>query len=163
MGNVVSVENPIDSLPVVWQTSLVTDVALGVDDDIICEAYGLQYTQLLKIKQDPSFRKRLKALEEELQKEGVSFRLKAQMQADELLKTSFAMIHDEDIDPKVRAKLIEDTVRWAGYDNVRGDSGGDRASFVINIDLGKAEKEVNDAQIYSGNEFISAEGSDGED
>ena len=143
MGDIVKPDNPIDDLPAIWQSSLVTDVALGVPEDTICEAYGLQYPQLQKIKESPAFKNRLGKLTEELQKEGVSFRLKAQMQAEELLKTSFAMIHDDNVDPKVRQKLIADTVRWAGYDNSGNDKNvGVGAGITINIDLGNADKAV---------------------
>lgn len=143
MGELVTPDNPIEDLPAVWQSSLVTDVALGVDDDTICEAYSLQFPQLEAIKKHPSFKNRLGKLTEELQKEGVSFKLKAQMQAEELLKTSFAMIHDEDVDPKVREKLIANTVRWAGYDNKAAEAAGSGGpGITISIDLGNAEKAV---------------------
>lgn len=149
MGELATPDNPIDDLPVIWQSSLVTDVALGVDEDAICEAYGIQHHHLRKIKEDPRFRTRLEKLAEELQKEGMSFRLKAQMQAEELLRTSFAMIHDENVDPKVRSKLIADTVRWAGWDNSKAEDAGSRGGtgITINIDLGSADKAV-DGRVF---------------
>ena len=147
MSELAILDNPIEDLPALWQSTLVMDVALGVDEETICEVYGLQYTQLQAIKAHPSFTKRHQQLAEELQKEGVSFRMKARMQAEELLKTSFAMIHNDDVDPKVRAKLISDTIRWAGYDaNVPTETKAGNG-IVINIDLGKADSAV-DGRVF---------------
>lgn len=109
-------DNPINDLPVLWQNSLVIDVALGVDHETICEAYDLQYPQLQQIMHTAAFKNRLGKLQEDMSKDGVTFRMKAQMQAEEYLKTSFDMVHNPEVDPKVRAKLIGDTVRWAGFD-----------------------------------------------
>lgn len=143
MSELAKPDNPVDDLPVIWQNSLVTDVAMGVSEDAICEAYGLQHHHLRAIIKDPGFQGRLKKRSDELQQDGASFRLKAQMQAEEMLGTSFAMVHNEAVDPKVRAKLIADTVRWAGYDNQRGDGPAVAgAGITINIDLGNADKQV---------------------
>jgi len=142
MGNIAALANPLDDLPIVWQSSLVLDIAMGTDEDIICEAYELQYPQLQAIKNDPAFMARLKKAADDLNKEGATFRLKAQMQAEALLQTSFAMIHSDEIDPKVRAKLISDTVRWAGYDNAAAAGAETGPGISIHIDLGAADKAV---------------------
>ena len=142
MGELAIPDNPIDALPVLWQSSLVMDVAMGVPEDTICEAYDLQYPQLVAITEDPAFLLRLGKVAEDLKKHGASFRMKAQMQAEELLNTSFTMIHDTDIDPKVRGKLIADTIRWAGYDNSKEAQGEVGPGISINIDLGNATKMV---------------------
>ena len=143
MAELAKPDNPIEDLPAVWQSSLVTDVALGVDEESICEAYNLQFPQLQRIKADEGFRTRLAKLAEELKKEGVSFRLKAQMQAEALLETSFSMIHNDDVDPKVREKLIANTIRWAGYDNKAAEGAqGAGSGITISIDLGNANKSV---------------------
>jgi len=140
MGEVATPDNPIEKLPIMWQHTLVLDVALGVDPETICEAYGLQFPQLDKIKEDPSFKNRLGKLKEDMAKEGVSFRMKAQMQAEEYLKTSFSMVHDQDIDPKVRAKLIGDTVRWAGFDSAANAEAVSGSGISVTINLGNADK-----------------------
>lgn len=140
MGEVAKPENPVDALPVMWQNTLVIDVALGVDYDTICEAYGLQYPQLQQIMEEPGFKNRLGKLRDDMAKEGVSFRMKAQMQAEEYLKTSFQMVHNEDIDPKVRAKLIGDTVRWAGFDTAANAEAAAGSGISVTINLGNADK-----------------------
>lgn len=148
MGELTIPDNPIEDLPALYQHTLVMDVALGVDEDTICEAYGLQYPKLQAIKNHPSFKARHQKLADELSKEGMSFRLKAQMQAEELLKTSFAMIHSEDVDPKTKQKLIADTVRWAGYDSAAAAGvGGGGTGISISINLGRAD-EATDGRVF---------------
>ena len=151
MSNIAVLDNPLDDLPIVWQSSLVLDIAMGTDEDTICEAYSLQYPQLTAIKNDPAFMGRLKKAADDLNKEGATFRLKAQMQAEALLQTSFAMIHSDEIDPKVRAKLISDTVRWAGYDNAAAVGSEVGPGISIHIDLGNAEKSVGGRVFENGN------------
>ena len=142
MDELATTDNPVESLPVQWQSSLVLDIAMGVDKDAICEAYEIQYAQLCAILETPSFAARVATARKELEKEGVSFRLKAQMQAEEYLKTAFQMVHDTDVDPKVRAKLIADTVRWAGFDNVAAEVNGSGNGITVNINLANADKAV---------------------
>lgn len=123
-----------------WQNTLVIDVALGVDYDTICEAYGLQFPQLARIMDDASFKKRLDTLRDAMAKEGVSFRMKAQMQAEEYLKTAFDMVHNREVDPRVRAKLISDTVRWAGFDTAANAEAVAGSGISVTINLGNADK-----------------------
>ena len=134
------VKNPVEGLPPQWQTNLVIDVAMGVDADAICEAYNIQFTQLQYILKMPSFIGRLAEMEKELSKAGASFRIKAGMQAEEYLKTSFAMVQDKNTDDKVRRDLIEATARWAGFDKPAVDpqGAGGGGGFHININLGAA-------------------------
>lgn len=53
----------------------------------------------------------------ELDKDGVTFKLKARLQAEAMLETSWALIHSPATPAAVKAGLIKDTVRWAGYDS----------------------------------------------
>lgn len=115
---------------------LAMDVALGVDDDAILDAYGLQYHELEAIKASAVFKARLNELEKDLAKNGGTFRLKAQAQAEVLLQESFNLATDPETKPEVRADMIKQNVRWAGYsDPVQGAAGGG-GGFQITINLG---------------------------
>lgn len=125
-----------------WDVNLVLDVALGVDDDTLCEVYELQYPQLKRIKAMDSFNSQVEGMKKELQKDGMSFRIKARLQAEEYLRTTFEMIHNPDIDPKVRKDLIEATVRWAGLDKPKTeDEGGKGSGFSVTINLGQSVQD----------------------
>lgn len=118
-----------------WTAAFVVDMALGTSDDTLCTVYDMQDHELQAIKNDPGFVVQLAAVQKELDKEGVSFRMKARMQAEELLATSWALIHSPATPATVKAGLIKDTVRWAGWDAPPQENGGGRGGFSVSIVL----------------------------
>lgn len=102
----------------------------------ICAAYGIDKAEFTILAQDPLFIQAYKGAREMLQKDGMSFKIKARMQAEELLKTSWAMINNKDTPTAIKSDLIKATVRWAGYDAKEGGPGGVGNAFQININLG---------------------------
>lgn len=84
----------------------------------ICEAYGIDSTEWSALKQNPVFLDDLKARVAELKRDGMTFRMKARLQAEEMLKKSWEMVHSpgDAVPPAVRADLIKFTIRAAGYD-----------------------------------------------
>jgi hypothetical protein len=103
----------------------------------ICEAYGINRDEFTALANDPLFIKAYATAKEELQKDGMSFRLKAKVQAEELLKKSWALIHSDHTPSNIKADLIKATVRWAGYEPKANDGpGGVGNAFQININLG---------------------------
>jgi hypothetical protein len=103
----------------------------------ICAAYGITKDEFVALTDDPTFIKAYQDAKEALQKDGMSFRLKARLQADALLKKSWLLIHDESTPTTVKADLIKSTVRWAGLEP-KGDGPGAGLgnAFQININLG---------------------------
>lgn len=105
----------------------------------ICEAYGLTQQDWDRLKADPLFVAEVAALRETLKKDGMSFKLKAQLQAEELLKTSWGLIHShhDDVPPSVKADLIKFTIRAAGLDGSKDQAAsGPQNALQININLG---------------------------
>lgn len=103
----------------------------------ICAAYGITKDEFIALTNDPVFVKAYDNARDELRKDGMSFRIKAKLQAEELLKKSWTMIHSDGVPSNIKADLIKSTVRWAGYEP-KGDSGiaGVGNAFQININLG---------------------------
>jgi hypothetical protein len=102
----------------------------------ICAAYGIGKDELTTLIKDPLFAAAFHAAKEMLQKDGMSFRIKARMQAEELLKKSWALIHSDHTPTPVKADLIKSTIRWAGYEPKGDGPGGVGNAFQININLG---------------------------
>jgi hypothetical protein len=100
----------------------------------ICDAYNLTREDFAALVQDPAFAKAYQTAVEDVQKDGVSFRMKARMQAEELLAKSWAIIHASETPSTVKADLIKSTVRWAGYEVKTGEALAGNA-FQININL----------------------------
>jgi hypothetical protein len=103
----------------------------------ICEAYGISKTEFEVLARNPTFIDDLRRARELVRREGMSFKLKAMIQSDELLKTSWAMIHNTALPATVRADLIKFTVRVAGLDASKdqGAGGEDKPTFSITVNL----------------------------
>jgi hypothetical protein len=99
--------------------------------------YGFSDEEWAALPHNPQFVSDLKAAKDMLKREGMSFRAKARLQADELLKRSWILIHSstEMVPPAVQADLIKATMRWAGYDNKEVAAGGQVNGFNIQINL----------------------------
>lgn len=102
----------------------------------ICAAYGITKEEFIVLVDDPLFVQAYAGAKEMLQKDGMSFRIKAKLQAEELLKKSWAIIHSDSTPSNVKADLIKSTVRWAGYEPKGDGPGGVGNAFQININLG---------------------------
>lgn len=99
--------------------------------------YGFSDEEWAALPSNPFFIADLKAAAEMVKKEGMSFKLKARLQAEELLKESWRLIHarGDDVPSSVKADLIKSTMRWAGYDNKEAAAGTQANAFQININL----------------------------
>ena len=103
----------------------------------IYEAYGLTKDDYLAHKADPDFQKALEDTAAMLQEEGMSFKMKAKLQAESFLTRSFQLVQDRTgmVPANVQADLIKATVRWAGYEPKGQGEGGMQNALQININL----------------------------
>jgi hypothetical protein len=112
------------------------ELALKIDTPVnVCKAYGISRQQFAAIIAHPVFIKKYQEAIEALKVEGMSFKVKAKMQAEDFLTTVYAMVKNPGTSDAVRADLIKNTVRWAGFDAKAVDAGGGNA-FNIQINLG---------------------------
>lgn len=105
----------------------------------ICEEYGISEQEWDLIRNEPLFIGDLKRALEMLQQEGMSFKIKARLQAESLLQTSWREIHSPDTPPAVRSQLIQATMKWAGYDAPPQDKSAAGAGFSISINFNGTE------------------------
>lgn len=113
------------------------ELALKIDTPrAICEAYNITKEQFEVMIKHPLFIQAYQHHVEELKQDGMSFKKKAQIQAEEHLKTAWAMIQDPKTADSVRSELIRSTVRWAGYEPKSGGNAEHGGGFQININLG---------------------------
>lgn len=125
--------NPADlGFPPMLPIELALKIASPAD---ICGHYGITREQFTAIIAHPVFVKAYQEAVESLKVDGMSFKVKARMQAEGFLATSFAMVTNPATSDAVRADLIKNTVRWAGYDAKAAEVGGGNA-FNIQINLG---------------------------
>jgi hypothetical protein len=130
-----------------WTDRLCFDIALrleGSGEDLpeILNRHSLSSTELVEFSKDPVFDKKVKHYREEIRDKGITFRLKARAQAEELLTTSWTLIHHPDVSAAVKADLIKSTVKWAGLE-AKGDADAGAAGGVsITINLGGEKQEM---------------------
>lgn len=129
----VELRNPADlGFPPMLPVELALKIAAPAD---ICGHYGITREQFAAIIAHPVFIKQYQEAVEALKVDGMSFKLKARMQAEGFLSTSYAMVTNPATSDAVRADLIKNTVRWAGYD-AKAAEVGQGNSFNIQINLG---------------------------
>jgi len=105
----------------------------------LCEAYNLTKEQWDALRLNPMFVRDVTYWADNLKKEGGTFKAKARLQAEELLKTSWQLIHshNDDVAPNVKADLIKFTVRAAGLDGSKDQVNNTQQNALsININLG---------------------------
>ena len=99
--------------------------------------------EILEFNADPVFLKKVEHYREEVREKGLTFKLKARAQAEELLTTSWMLIHDPAVSPAVKADLIKSTVKWGGLEpkNVETEAGAG-GGVRITINLGSNPQDV---------------------
>jgi hypothetical protein len=103
------------------QQSLALEVArnhvgMKLPVEELLQRLGVPQDYFLGIANDPVFRRLVRDFTKELEENGVSFQLKARIQAEEMLKRQWRLVHDPDTPAAVTVKAIENTVRWAGLE-----------------------------------------------
>ena len=111
------------------------ELARGVDTPRnICAVYGLTRDQFGALIAHPVFVKAYQEAVEALKVEGMSFKVKARLQAEAYLDTAFTMAQNAGTSDSVRADIIKNTVRWAGYDAKAAEVGnGSNFNILINL------------------------------
>jgi len=128
-------ENPDPAQRVGWPAMLPVELALGESSPKeICAVYELSKDDFVRLTGNPAFQKAFRDAQDMLQKEGMAFRVKARMQSEALLPTSWKLIHSQYTPAAIKARMIEATWRVAGFEPKESD----RAPVVplqINIQL----------------------------
>ncbi len=98
-----------------FHPSLPFDIALrsGTEDEIR-RAYNLSEEDWNKLAVDTKLLEKVKEAKEFVQKDGGAFKAKARLEAEKLLETAFAMIHDRNVPAAAKVELIKFVVKCAG-------------------------------------------------
>ena len=99
-----------------WPAKLSFDVAFGESDDVIRAKYNLSEPALQSIYLNPTFRKEVSEKQAVLREEGITFKMKAKMQAEMYLENVHDIINSETAAPSVKLDAIKSIVKWAGYE-----------------------------------------------
>jgi hypothetical protein len=131
-----------------WSDRLTFDVALTLEGSgetlaEIMQRHGIAPADILAFRSDPVFLRKVEHYREEIREKGMTFKLKARAQAEELLTTSWLLIHDPAVSPAVKADLIKSTVKWGGLEPKETANAGDSSGGVrITINLGSTPEDA---------------------
>ncbi len=139
--NVLVPNSKRSALDLGWPPQLPVELALRTHTPKeLCAAYEIDQVEWDRLRCDPNFQSAVSAAIEELKKDGVSFKLKARLMAEDYLSNTFQMVNDRtgNVPANVKADLIKFTMRCAGYEKAGVDGGLNGGAQVtqININLG---------------------------
>jgi hypothetical protein len=129
-----------------WSDRLAFDVALTLEGSgetlqEIMARHHIGPNEILVFNSDPVFLKKVEQYRTEIRDKGMTFRLKARAQAEELLTTSWLLIHDPLVSPAVKADLIKSTVKWANLEPKGNETTTEGSGVSITINLGNDNKQ----------------------
>jgi hypothetical protein len=125
-----------------YPPALPVEIALQEHDpEFICSEYGIDAAEWDRIRVLPRFVADVSARLIELESEGASFRMKARLQAEAFLEDNFDMVKDEKTPLDVKVRIIQNTIKVAGLDASKEQSGAAAGSAIgaalqINLHLG---------------------------
>lgn len=115
--------------PAPWDPKLVFDLAVEVDDlPTILERYALSEDEFSGLMSVPAFRRELALMVRDVREDGVSFRSKAKLQAEDYLQILDEMVYDPTTPASVRLDAIKSAVKWGDLEprekkNAEGNGG----------------------------------------
>lgn len=101
------------------------ELALGIEDaNEIFARYGVPQDKAVKLLGNELFVKAIKDFKVQVQESGITFKLKAKIQAEDLLTHSYQIATDPDMPPAVRADMIKWTANVAELGPKKDSTGG---------------------------------------
>jgi hypothetical protein len=128
-----------------WPTTLPIELALKTSTPAeLRDHYGFTEDEWETLRHNPVFMTELAAACELVKQDGMSFRLKARLQSEALLETSWRLIHapHSEVPAMVKSRLMEATWRMAGFDNKDVNAPGGSAGLAIQINFNGGQPEV---------------------
>lgn len=135
--NALATRDTADPAALGYPPTLPVEVALRTASiKAICESYGLSQEDWADLRANEGFVAHVRRILEAVKKDGgLGFKLKAQLQSEELLKTSWRLIHNNQTPAPVKADLIKFTVRAAGLDGSKEQAAASTPTLNIQINL----------------------------
>lgn len=126
-------QNPTKAIP--FDPSLPFEIALGfMPVDEVFRKHKVSEEQQVELLKSTAFVSAVQQYVDEFQSTGLTFRLKASVQASQLLDTLWEMVHDEEVSSTTRLEAIRSVVKWAGLEPSNTKPSDTPAfSLVINL------------------------------
>lgn len=127
---------PTSGADLTFDPRIAYELALGLaSPKEVFAKYGVEEVAARALIANAIFIGTIKRYKEEVTSTGISFKLKAKIQAEDLLTHSYILATDPEVPAAVRADLIKWTAKMAGLEPSDKDKsgGGGSAGFTLNI------------------------------
>lgn len=122
--------------PVSWSPRIAFEVAMGESDTDILVRHNLTAEEYQRIVSHPAFRKEVSTYIQDIRDNGVSFKAKARIQAEEYLEVVDTIVNNPELGASTRMDAIKSVVKWAGLETQPVAQGaGAQPQFNIQINL----------------------------
>ena len=131
----------------------------GESLDELRARHSITVDDLVLFNKDKVYLKKVESYRAEIVEKGMTFKLKARAQAEELLTTSWTMIHRPETSSADKADLIKSTVKWGGLETNNTNTEDASGGVKITINLGGQEHPttVIDADDYTEDRPVAIE------
>ena len=150
-----------------WPVMLPFELAMRVASiPEICDSYGIGREEWNELRAKPAFQRAVARAAEELQKDdGLSFRIKARLQAEAMLPKVWEMVHasHEIVPPAVKKDLYMFTVKAAGLDASREPGINAPAGTALQVNLHLGSGMVQSATAVIPHQSRGSEANEGEE
>lgn len=142
---------PKSGADLTFDPRLAYELALEVEaPSAVFARYGMSEADAAALIAKPAFVATIQRYREEIQASGVSFRLKAKIQAEDLLTHSYILATDPETPSAVRADLIKWTARMADLEPKQDKNAGTGGGFSLNITFAGAAPEKVVGEVIDG-------------
>lgn len=133
---------PQDANALSFDPRLAFELALGVADARGTFAkYGYSQDQAVALLSDPIFGAKIREYKAEVTDKGLSFKLKAKLQAEDMLTVSYMLVNNSETPAPVRADLIKWTAKMAGLEPTPAQGTGQGSgAFQLSISFAGQDK-----------------------
>lgn len=98
------------------------------------QRYGVSIDQLKRLKKHKPFVMAVRKHQKEIAENGIDFKMKAKLMANDLIDTAYLMAKDPKTPATVRSGQIKDIVRWAELEPQKG-AGDSEGGTMFNIQI----------------------------
>lgn len=133
---------PEDANEITFDPRLPFELALGVSNvRATFLKYGYDDAQARVLLADPVFGAKVREYKAEITEKGLSFKLKAKLQAEDFLTVSYMLVNNSETPAPVRADLIKWTAKMAGLEPApNAATGGGGGAFQLSISFAGQDK-----------------------
>lgn len=123
-----------------WTDRFAIDLAMTAEGSgdppaMLLKEHGYTTNDLVTFSKDPLFMQRFEKYRTDLRERGLSFKMKAQAQAEEFLTNTYLIVNNDATSPAVKADLIKWMAKMAGYEPTK-ESMQAEGGVTINIHMG---------------------------